>query len=88
MFLKTGKKLTIHEKYTPVTTFLSPVQKYNHRSFSASSLHPAPSLAGSLRDQIKLESFKKSFLTESKLNKTALNKATLKVHAEEASRGE
>lgn len=65
MFLKSGKKLTIHSKYTPVTTFLSPVQKCNHRSFSASSLPSSqekPLFAGSLRDQIKLESFKRSVL--------------------------
>lgn len=48
-----------------MTTFLSPVQKCNHRSFSASSLHTVekPTFSGSLRDQIRLDSFKKTVLT-------------------------
>lgn len=57
MYGRTNKKLTIQSKYTPLTTFLSPLHKYNQRSFSASSLHSKPDIVtfpGSLRDQVRL----------------------------------
>ena len=44
-------------------SFLSPANKYGHRSFSASSLTrqiPSKPQQGSLREQIKLDSFKKN----------------------------
>ena len=67
----------------PRQSFLSPACKYNQRSFSAMSL-TSPQVHTThtpLRDQIRLESFKRSTLGDTKLNKTAFNKATLKVKA-------
>lgn len=70
--------------YQPKPTFLSPANKFGQRSFSTSSLPntvtPSP-LSGSLREQIRLETFKKN-LNESKLNKTGMSRVPLKVGKE------
>ena len=82
-----SKKMYLQPQLTPKRTFLSPSSKFGQRSFSASSLvsYPSPqALPGSLREQIRLDNFKKN-LAESKLNKTALHRATLKVDSEERS---
>ena len=89
MFLpRSSTKLTLHHnKYPPSSSFLSPVHRYNQRSYSASSSYlsekPTFHSNNNLREQIRLESFKKSVMAESKLNKTNLRKATLKLNSYE-----
>lgn len=79
MFLSGGRGSS------PKSSFLSPANKYGQRSFSASSLnsslHTPKPLPGSLREQIRLDAFKKT-IAESKLNKTSLHRTALKVESE------
>lgn len=78
------KRMYLQPQFSPKRSFLSPGGKFGQRSFSASSFN-SPSVAtplpGSLREQIRLDAFKKS-LADSKLSKTALHRATLKVDGE------
>jgi hypothetical protein len=61
---RSNNKLLLDNYYQPKSSFLSPANKYGQRSFSASSLYnipaTAPPLSGSLREQIRLEAFKKN----------------------------
>jgi hypothetical protein len=63
MYFPRSKKLVIEQRTHAPLSFLSPINKFGHRSFSASCLASSSSqshTAGSLREQIRLDTFKKS----------------------------